>query len=515
MAQVPGLNKNSSAYAESRKATGNDSVSRLINFFNANVGNTEKLASQLQNVVSGQEQKAAQDIGRFEQGIGGFNEAASGVKGLSNLSNLLQSKQGLQGLVGSATNALNPQSSKIDTELLLRDPNALSNLKQKPSESFNKMLDKLNLGLDKAGYQALNKDTFKLKNISPMSKYYEQQSPEDAQEYEYIEEYEGEDAGTPKGSIVDQAMFKAYNLGDKAVKKASQLVKKPSEAINLTEKAAQAPVNLAQDLTKNIPIPGFKAPDIGKLTNVLSDAYSTIKLPDRTDVIRFENADDIFKQAGLQDLGTANVNEYMNKWYDQQLQDYSSQLSKLGLPTDKINETIQKYGQDIIKQVPVIGGMLSSSNLAKVGMNPVAAAGSVATSIGNVIKKLCFAPYTIVKMADGSTKYIDDIQIGDIMFEGGEVYSIQKHSKYCDNIYNYCDTIVTGSHAVHENGKWTRVENSEKGIKLNLKLDYVVSISNTNHLIICNNTVFSDYDEVKYSDDLSLDQCLNILNNKV
>lgn len=414
MAQVPGLNKNSSAYAESRKATGNDSVSRLINFFNANVGNTEKLASQLQNVVSGQEQKASQDIGRFEQGIGGFNEAASGVKGLSNLSNLLQSKQGLQGLVGSATNALNPQSSKIDTELLLRDPNALSSLKQKPSESFNKMLDKLNLGLDKAGYQALNKDTFKLKNISPMSKYYDQSPKED--QYEYIEEYEGEDAGTPKGSIVDQAMFKAYNLGDKAVNKVSQLIKKPSEAINLTEKVAQAPVNLAQD---------------------------------------------------------------------------------------------------IIKQVPVIGGTLSSSNLAKVGMNPVAAAGSVASSIGNAIKKLCFAPYTIVKMADGSTKYIDDIQIGDIMFEGGEVYTIQKHGKYCDNIYNYCDTIVTGSHAVYENGKWTRVENSQKGVKVNLNLDYVVSLSNTNHIIICNNTVFSDYDEVEYSDSLSLNQCLNILNNKV
>jgi len=123
----------------------------------------------------------------------------------------------------------------------------------------------------------------------------------------------------------------------------------------------------------------------------------------------------------------------------------------------------------------------------------------------------CFPNHTEVKMQDGSFKPICYIELGDIVYEGGKVYG---KSSYLNNspMYDYCGTLVSGSHAVKENGKWVRVNKSQQAMVCDDEIEYVTTLSCENHIMIINDTVFADYDEIDNSQGLTDDQCLKVLN---
>ena len=127
-------------------------------------------------------------------------------------------------------------------------------------------------------------------------------------------------------------------------------------------------------------------------------------------------------------------------------------------------------------------------------------------------KAFCFTPGTMIEMADGTMKPIESITLGENV-NGGKVYSIRMSMTDEGQIYNYLGTNVTGTHAVKENGVWTRVENSAFGIRTDLP-GPVISLVTENHRIHSNGTEFADEFEHDNYEEITMDESLKLLNMK-
>lgn len=134
-------------------------------------------------------------------------------------------------------------------------------------------------------------------------------------------------------------------------------------------------------------------------------------------------------------------------------------------------------------------------------------------SIGNKVKKaFCFDKDTPVTMADGSHRAICRLYLG-AETEGGVVESIRTSKMDDGTRYNYKGVTVTGSHAVLEDGKWLRVQDSTYATPVNGG-GTVWSIVTTDHRIKIGDITFADEAETDYYEDLSIDESLDYLNGK-
>jgi hypothetical protein len=102
----------------------------------------------------------------------------------------------------------------------------------------------------------------------------------------------------------------------------------------------------------------------------------------------------------------------------------------------------------------------------------------------------CFDPSTPIQMADGSTKQIKNIQLGDDT-KGGEVTGVFQF-KASDEIHDYKGVTVAGSHYVKEDGRFIMVKDSPLSIKID-KIPVVYSLDTSDRRIFINNIEFADY----------------------
>ncbi len=103
---------------------------------------------------------------------------------------------------------------------------------------------------------------------------------------------------------------------------------------------------------------------------------------------------------------------------------------------------------------------------------------------------LCFAPDTPVEMADGTTKPIKDIVLGDET-RGGTVASV-RYALAPDEMFSYLGVITTGVHAVNENGKWIRVGDSRLALPVQKPSNLVFDLGTTKHRIWIKGVEFAD-----------------------
>jgi len=103
----------------------------------------------------------------------------------------------------------------------------------------------------------------------------------------------------------------------------------------------------------------------------------------------------------------------------------------------------------------------------------------------------CFEPNTLIQMADGLTKKIKDIQLGDAT-KGGEVTGVFQFKVNVDEIHNYKGVTVAGSHFVKEDGKFIMVKDSPLAIKID-KIPVVYSLDTTGRRIFIKDIEFADY----------------------
>ena len=102
----------------------------------------------------------------------------------------------------------------------------------------------------------------------------------------------------------------------------------------------------------------------------------------------------------------------------------------------------------------------------------------------------CFDPSTPIQMADGSTKKIKNIQLGDNT-KGGEVTGVFQF-KATDEIHDYKGVTVAGSHYVKEDGRFIMVKDSPLSVKID-KIPVVYSLDTSGRRIFINDIEFADY----------------------
>lgn len=101
----------------------------------------------------------------------------------------------------------------------------------------------------------------------------------------------------------------------------------------------------------------------------------------------------------------------------------------------------------------------------------------------------CFVKGTPVQMLDGTTKPIEQIEVGDLT-KGGEVWMTIVGIP--QEIYNYLDVEVSAHHWVKENNQWIEVYESKHAIKTD-KVETVYNLNTSDNIIWIKDIEFSDY----------------------
>ena len=127
-------------------------------------------------------------------------------------------------------------------------------------------------------------------------------------------------------------------------------------------------------------------------------------------------------------------------------------------------------------------------------------AGSSSSGSGGTGGGGCFIAGTMVTMADGTRKPVEQVDIGDNVMVGGQVFATGKF--LINNLYEYKGIQVSGTHMVKEHGKWTRVENSKAGISLGSDDAIVYVFGSENRRIIIDGIEFTDYFELSEQQEL-------------
>jgi hypothetical protein len=119
--------------------------------------------------------------------------------------------------------------------------------------------------------------------------------------------------------------------------------------------------------------------------------------------------------------------------------------------------------------------------------------GFVGGFIGGTI--FCFAAGTEILMADESIVLVEDLDLNDEVFFGGRVLAVGKALE--ENIFLYKGVVLVGNHAVFEDGKWIRVNQSEQAKPfLSTEEMVVYPIVTEHHILVTSSFVSADILEV-------------------
>ncbi len=108
-----------------------------------------------------------------------------------------------------------------------------------------------------------------------------------------------------------------------------------------------------------------------------------------------------------------------------------------------------------------------------------------------VHNKGCFIAGTLVTMADGSTKPVEQVDLKDEVAVGGYVFATGKF--IINDLHDYKGIKVSGSHMVKEDNEWKNVHDSKHSKALGPGDHVVYVFGCENKRILINNILFTDY----------------------
>ena len=127
---------------------------------------------------------------------------------------------------------------------------------------------------------------------------------------------------------------------------------------------------------------------------------------------------------------------------------------------------------------------------------------------GEMVQALgrCFHPETKIKLKNGNTNCIKDINLGDILENGSRVYSTMKidNSVKKEDMYvlegsgvDNCDIYVTGSHLVYDSSsnKFIKVKDYTKSKKCNIDTEYFNCLITSDNKIHIGSEIFWDWED--------------------
>lgn len=164
-------------------------------------------------------------------------------------------------------------------------------------------------------------------------------------------------------------------------------------------------------------------------------------------------------------------------------------------------------------------GLATGENLKQAA--PGAIGSAIGFAIGNVVLPgiggfigsalgglFCHAWDTAIRMEDGSTKFIQNIRLGDRVLLGGKIIGIGEVNGA--DLYKYRDTIVNGRHAVFEQGRWLRVRDSALATPVAMDVR-VYPLVSERHLLVTAQYICADFAETDH-EDFSLAARIRVLN---
>jgi len=124
---------------------------------------------------------------------------------------------------------------------------------------------------------------------------------------------------------------------------------------------------------------------------------------------------------------------------------------------------------------------------------------------GQLVRALgkCFHPFTYIKLKNGESKCMKDIDLGDILEDGSIVESVMKIDNKKEQIPFYSintengDILVTGSHLVFDKEKNTfiKVQDYKKAILTDIKFDWFSCLITDTHKIPIKDEIFWDWED--------------------
>ena len=176
-----------------------------------------------------------------------------------------------------------------------------------------------------------------------------------------------------------------------------------------------------------------------------------------------------------------------------------------------------KGGKDVIKNITSgnVGDALKgigSTALKSVANTLINTPKAVLSKTWKAVSNFfCFAPGTEIVMKDGSTKKIEDLKVGDEVSLGGRIVAIGQGVGTDFVVINGVHVIST--HALYENGKWIRAEDSKHVTDRYHKPDGIVyPIVTERHIVVTDKQIWADTFEHDDQQDLTKKEILVKLN---
>lgn len=124
---------------------------------------------------------------------------------------------------------------------------------------------------------------------------------------------------------------------------------------------------------------------------------------------------------------------------------------------------------------------------------------------GQMVRALCFHPETKIKLLDQRIKYIKDLDLGDILENGGRVQVIlrlenrdlrEKFFRFKGKGVNGDDIYVTGSHMISYNNKFIKVEDHPDSLEQDeIQSPWFSSLITDDHKIQIGKLLFWDWED--------------------
>ena len=126
----------------------------------------------------------------------------------------------------------------------------------------------------------------------------------------------------------------------------------------------------------------------------------------------------------------------------------------------------------------------------------------------------CFDEFTPIKMKDGESKSIREINVGDELWGADQVTAVFKVTTEGSKMYRLNNIIVSDSHLVQLKDKFIKVGDHPESVPLDDYMSpFLYCLNTTSKFIRINDHVFSDWDEIFESDFTKFKEKKNIERN--
>jgi len=282
----------------------------------------------------------------------------------------------------------------------------------------------------------------------------------------------------------------SYGLSGAATKRTNTIAGTLANKYGMTVKEIeQAKLGLYTGPVKTDLITRIKnTHDLSKADDIAKDQFDSKKSQDIQDPNK-DLVEGRFDGVGTQDGGRNFTNDD-NSFRNQQKRE-SDRQEQISRERQEAAAAANKAATErAAREMRERGGGGDRDGGGGQGGNEGGQSGGQSSGSGYNEGNFCFDPKTLIQMANGSTKKIKDIQLGDAT-KGGEVTGVFQF-KATDEIHDYKGVTVAGSHYVKEDGRFIMVKDSPLSTKIN-KIPVVYSLDTTGRRIFIKDIEFADY----------------------